>query len=93
MSKLAKVLHRKRPELIPLFDEHIRRCYSVLGTPPVPEMKVRSGRDFCLAWLPALQHDLKSQWTQWQQIADLATKPTISPLRAPDMVGWKLGQP
>lgn len=31
-----KVLHRKRPELIPLFDQNIRRCCSDLGSKPSP---------------------------------------------------------
>lgn len=92
MTKLAKVLHRKRPQLIPLYDENIRRCYSVLGDPPpVPEMKVRTRRDFCLAWLPVLQDDLKSQHDKWQELADIAVEPKVSPLRGMDMVGWKLG--
>ncbi|EMY33578.1 hypothetical protein D477_014291 [Arthrobacter crystallopoietes BAB-32] len=92
MTKLAKVLHRKRPDLIPLYDENIRRCYSDLGTKPVPVVKRRTRRDFCRAWLPVLRDDLVSQQESWQQLADLATEPKISPLRAMDMVGWKLGE-
>ncbi|TJY69461.1 hypothetical protein E4J89_11105 [Arthrobacter sp. CAU 1506] len=91
MTKLAKVLHRKRPKLIPLFDENIRRCYSVLGNKPVPPVKKRSRRDFCRAWLPALQSDLRSQHDNWRELANVAVDPNISPLRALDMVGWKLG--
>jgi hypothetical protein len=92
MTKLAKVLHRKRPGLLPLYDENIRRCYGKLGTRPVPPVKGRSWRDYCLAWLPVLQEDLASQLDRWQELAGLATDPKISPLRALDMVGWKLGE-
>lgn len=91
-TKLMKVLHRKRPELIPLFDENIRRCYSEIGEPPVPSMKKRTHRDFAAAWLPALQNDLNSQMKVWDEIAGMAIPEVpISALRAIDIVGWRLG--
>lgn len=91
-TKLMKVLHRKKPELIPLFDGNIRRCYSEIGEPPVPAVKNRTHRDFAVAWLPALQHDLKSQMEVWEEIVGMAIPGIpISPLRAIDIVGWRLG--
>lgn len=60
-TKLMKVLHRRRPELIPLFDENIRCCYSEIGEPLVPAVKNRSHGDFAVAWLPALQNDVRNQ--------------------------------
>lgn len=36
LVKLTKVLHRKRPNLLPLFDRNILRCYQEIGTPVVP---------------------------------------------------------
>lgn len=91
-TKLMKVLHRKRPELIPLFDENIRRCYSEIGDPPVPAMKRRSHRDFAIAWLPALQQDLREQEQTWNRIASYASSVPITPLRALDIVGWWMGK-
>lgn len=94
LTKLSKVLHRKRPDLIPLYDPHIWRCYVDFGTgSPVNRVKGRSREDFALLWLPAVQKDLNEQFDKWEQIASLATKPAISTLRALDIVGWWLGAP
>ncbi|WP_404291010.1 DUF6308 family protein [Glutamicibacter arilaitensis] len=92
-TKLLKVLHRKRPELIPLFDENIRRCYSVIGDAPVPPVKSRTHRDFAVAWLPFLQRDLVQQMDVWDKIVGLTNGGVpITPLRALDIVGWDLGR-
>jgi len=89
MVKLSKVLHRKRPELIPLYDENIRVCYMRNGT--IPRAKDRSWEDFSKLLLPAIQHDLVRQMDKWLEIAALAPSPAISPLRALDIIGWHLG--
>ncbi|MGO2053752.1 hypothetical protein CQ017_16470 [Arthrobacter sp. MYb224] len=93
-TKLLKVLHRKRPELIPLFDENIRRCYSLIGAAPVPPIGSRTHRDFAIAWLPELQRDVVQQMSVWQEIVAMADPAvSITPLRALDIVGWDLGTP
>ncbi|MBO1266659.1 DUF6308 family protein [Arthrobacter cavernae] len=62
LTKLSKVLHRKRPGLIPLYDKNIRRCYVELGSPPpVLADPERSWEDYAKVLLPAIQHDLTSQ--------------------------------
>lgn len=92
-TKLLKVLHRKRPALIPLFDENIRRCYSLVGAAPVPPVRTRTHRAFAAAWLPALQRDLVQQMPVWEEIAAMADPDVpITPLRAIDIVGWDLGR-
>lgn len=92
-TKLMKVLHRKRPGLIPLFDENIRRCYSELGSMPVPRVRNRLHRDFAMAWLPILQKDLREQQAFWEEIVGMANPQVpITPLRAIDLVGWHLGR-
>ena len=92
-TKLMKVLHRKRPSLIPLFDGNIRRCYSELGSKPVPSDSHRTHRDFAVEWLPVLQKDLREQRGFWDEVVSLA-KPDvpITPLRAIDIVGWHMGR-
>lgn len=91
-TKLMKVLHRKRPRLIPLFDENIRRCYSEIGSRPVPPDKNRTHRGFAVVWLPLLQKDLQEQSGVWDRIVSMALPEVpISPLRAIDIIGWKLG--
>lgn len=93
LTKLMKVLHRMKPELIPLYDQNIWRLYLQLGTRPVPRVKGRSRRDFALAWLPAVQEDLRRHMDFWQEIAGLADPGVpITPLRALDICAWKMGE-
>lgn len=58
LTTLSKVLHRKRPGLLPLFDAKIRYCYTDCAGAPVPPKKKRSGRDYRLTWFDHLQQDL-----------------------------------
>lgn len=93
LTKLTKVLHRMNPELIPLYDQNIWRLYLQLGSRPVRRVKGRSYRDFALAWLPAVQKDLRRHMDFWQEIADLVDpKVPITPLRALDICAWKMGE-
>ncbi len=91
LTKLSKVLHRKRPELLPLYDKHIRRCYVDIGEAPVPRDRNRSWTDFTRVWATAVRNDLASQYDEWTELASLAPGPKISPLRALDIVGWHRG--
>lgn len=93
LTKVAKVLHRKRPMLLPLYDEYIRRCYQEIGDPPLPPDSKRPRAVFIRALLLAMQNDLRDQLPAWKQLAALAPDggPTLSPLRVMDMVGWRLG--
>jgi hypothetical protein len=91
LTTLSKVLHRKRPDLLPLFDDNIAYCYSECPSAPVPYEEGRSRRDYRLAWLRAVQSDLAAQLHYWKEIAAMAPGPKITPLRALDIVGWELG--
>lgn len=93
LTKLSKVLHRKRPHLIPLYDKNIRRVYFEAGDPP--RLQYEPGRNwegFALAWLHAVKDDHDKQADKWKRLADLAQNPPISPLRALDIVAWGLGE-
>lgn len=92
LTTLSKVLHRKRPDLLPLFDDKIRHCYTECPEAPVPNVRKRSKRDYRLAWLAAVQHDLDRQHDLWEEIAAIAPGPAITPLRALDIIGWELGR-
>jgi len=95
LTKLSKVVHRKRPSVFPLYDDHLRRCYQVIDAAPVPPVKGRSWRDFARLWLSAVHRDLVDQLEAWAELAQLtpAGGPMITQLRALDIVGWRLGQP
>lgn len=91
LTTLSKVLHRKRPHLIPLFDDNIGYCYSECEGAPLPFDGERSRAGYRAAWLKALQKDLVDQLPQWEEIAAMAPGPKITPLRALDIIGWELG--
>lgn len=93
LTTLSKVLHRMRPNFIPLYDKNISRCYQELGDKPlVPAQRGRSWAEFTRLWLPFVQADLADQWTSWSDLASLAPGRPITPLRALDIVGWVLGR-
>lgn len=91
LTKLSKVLHLKRPDLIPLYDNNIWRCYAKLGNPRVEPVRGRSWEDFALAWLPAVRKDLQDGLQDFQDMAALAPEgePAPTPLRVLDMVAWR----
>lgn len=90
--KLSKILHLKRPGLFPLYDDHIWRAYGKLGNRKMTFTKGRSNRQFMVDWLPLVQEDLRRGLQHWTEIASLAPEdgPTVTPLRAMDMVTWRL---
>lgn len=91
-TKLSKVLHRKLPDLIPLFDRNVFRTYSEGDNAPLPKDRTRSHRDYFRAWLPLVQDDLKRHQDFWDEVVGMALLNTpISRLRALDIVAWKLG--
>jgi hypothetical protein len=91
LTTLSKVLHRKRPELLPLFDDNIGYCYSECEGAPVPFEDGRSRADYRRAWLKEVRKDLATQYPYWEEIAAIAPGPKITPLRALDIIGWELG--
>lgn len=98
MTTLAKIVHRKRPAFLPLWDDHIAACYLRAGAdggPRIQPDKRRSWRDFVALWLPELQADLREHREAWDALAGLTPQggPSITPLRALDIVGWHLGSP
>lgn len=92
LVKLAKILHLKRPGLLPLYDDNIWRAYGKLGNPKITHTKGRSTTQFMLDWLPFIQSDLRNGLEHWREIAALAPAggPVVTPLRALDMVAWRL---
>lgn len=93
---LAKVLHRKRPRFVPLYDEQVRGVYQNGEGAPVPALPRRTRRawrDFVVLYGAAVQADLRREADLWAEIASLAPGPPITPLRALDIVAWWAGQP
>jgi hypothetical protein len=92
MTKVAKVLARKRPGLIPIYDKYVAYCYTDCTDAPVPPVKGRSWEAYSRSWLQAVQKDLTDQLDHWQALAAIAPGEKISALRALDIVAWRAGQ-
>lgn len=80
-----------RPGVLARDERNIRYCSVYAHGAPVPDIKHRSWTDLTRLWVAAVQDDLTSQLDRWTALAGLATGPTITPLRALDIVGWFLG--
>jgi len=93
---LAKVLHRKRPRFIALYDEQVRSVYQDgpdAPVPPPPRRTRRAWREFVVLYAAAVQQDLRREADLWAEIAAMAPGPPITALRALDIVAWQAGQP
>lgn len=90
---LSKLLHRKRPAFVPLYDRQVGRVYQHGDVAPVPVIRGRSWREFAPLFATALQDDLRRELPFWQAITALAPGPPITPLRALDIVAWWAGRP
>lgn len=91
---LSKLLHRKRPAFIPLYDKKVGWVYQDSGTgAPVPRSKAeRPWAEFAVLYAAAVQRDLDAAWETWQEITTFARPDArITPLRALDIVAWRAG--
>jgi len=93
LTMLAKIVHRKRPALFPLYDSHVWKCYVGGDGFPLPVDNKRTWGHFAEAWLPAIQRDLRDQWDFWQDLASLAEETPVTPLRVLDIAAWFMGGP
>jgi hypothetical protein len=83
---VTKILHRKRPHLVPIFDQCIYRFYTGQN-PPAGAYKDTPRR----LW-PLFQHDLRSHREWLTKLASPVMTPDgrpLSPLRAADVVIWE----
>ena len=91
---LAKVMHRKRPSLVPLYDKFVYHCYvGPDDNAPLKRDPKRSWRDFMILLARAMQADLRREAAWFQSLTELAAGPvSITPLRALDIVAWSGGK-
>lgn len=88
-TTLSKILHRKRPQFIPLYDKKIYRCY-VGADAPVQTHDAEPWADFMIKVAVAIRADLTRNIDDWRSLASSVKDPDISPLRALDIVAWML---
>lgn len=92
LTILSKVLHRKRPAFIPLYDKYVKACY--LGAAPhypIQRDGKRQWATFAGLLGTCMARDLTAQAETWQRLR--ARVPAeVSPLRVLDVVAWRLGR-
>ena len=88
---LAKVMHRKRPAFIPLYDERVRTVYQDGDGAPVPPEPGRTWERFMVRFGEAVRDDLVREHDFYREVAALAPGPPITALRALDIVAWWAG--
>lgn len=89
-SLLAKVLHRKRPELVPLFDSKVQMFYQhEMAVPPAPKGG-RTVREYMGVLVRAMRQDLRDNADEVAALCLLAPQgaPPLTPLRVLDIVVW-----
>lgn len=95
-TTLAKVLHRKRPNFVPLYDREVRTCYlSKHGTSPsrLSTSRNESWSDFMLKIAGAIREDILTAHAEWDSIVkNNSSNPPIGILRAFDIVAWQCGR-
>ena len=78
-SILAKVMHRKRPAFIPLYDRFVDYCYRGVDTAPIPKNRKRGWRQFLPLLGRAIIDDLVEGKEFFDQVAALAAGPGDHP--------------
>ncbi len=91
-SILAKVMHRKRPAFIPLYDRFVDYCYRGADTAPISKDRHRTWKEFLPMLGTAIIADLTNGRAFFEQVAALADGPVITTLRALDIVAWHAGR-
>ncbi len=89
---LAKVIHRKRPAFVPLYDRHVDHCYRGAEGAPITKDPKRSWSEFMPMLGTAMIEDLKREADYLAEVVQMAGNPVITPLRALDIVAWQAGR-
>jgi Family of unknown function (DUF6308) len=89
-SLIAKVLHRKRPSLVPLFDSKVRVFYQHEDCVPPAPKDGRSWRQYMRILVRAMQSDLRENADEFRRLVSLVPEygPPLTPLRILDVVVW-----
>jgi hypothetical protein len=91
-SVLAKVMHRKRPSFVPLYDRHVDHCYRGAQGAPITRDNRRPWSEFLPMLGTAMIEDLRREADYLAEVVAMATNPVITPLRALDIVAWQAGR-
>ncbi len=89
---LSKVLHRKRPDLVPLYDSRIFESYTAPGA--VERSVHRSWRDSMTLLLQAMRTDLQAEAAAFDVLEDVArgAGAPLTRLRVLDVLVWRTAE-
>ncbi len=89
---LSKVLHRKRPDLVPLYDSRIFESYTAQGA--IERAAHRSWREFMLLLLAQMRADLQQESDAFDRLLTVAEASGVrlSRLRVLDILVWRTAE-
>ena len=86
---VSKVLHRKRPDLVPIYDSRIFEAYTAPGG--IPRTTDRSWQDFMELLCMQMREDLQTEAEAFTALQQLAADEghTVTQLRILDILVWR----
>jgi len=89
---VSKVLHRKRPDLVPLYDSRIFEAYTAPGA--VPRSTEWSWQQFMARLCMAMRADLRAEADAFRQLERLAADngTPVTQLRILDVLVWRTAE-
>ena len=86
---VSKVLHRKRPDLVPLYDSRIFESYTAPGA--IARAAHRSWREFMHLLCTQMRDDLRAEATAFDQLVSVAADAgaELTRLRILDVLVWR----
>lgn len=89
VTKLSKVLHRKRPQFLILHDQQVQNCYKKRVGYPRPG---RSWARYMVDVSLAIREDLHSQAVALDGLSAVAGAGALTRVRLLDILAWNLGK-
>jgi hypothetical protein len=86
---ISKVLHRKRPDLLPLYDSRIFESYTAPGA--IPRAAHRSWREFMELLCTQMRDDLRAERSAFDELVQVAADAgaPLTRLRILDILVWR----
>ena len=89
---VSKVLHRKRPDLVPLYDSRIFEAYTAPGA--IPRATDRSWQQFMALLCMQMRADLRAEAAAFAELEKLAAdqEAPVTQLRILDILVWRTAE-
>jgi hypothetical protein len=89
---VSKVLHRKRPDLVPLYDSRIFEAYTAPGA--IPRATDRSWQQFMALLCDQMRADLRAESDAFGELEKLAAEQgtPVTQLRILDVLVWRTAE-